>query len=182
MVQKLSRRRFLRRSLLLGAAPLFVASPARADHINEPHIPIKELDLRVYEYPDLANRIVVGDGSESRAWEKIRIEPVITFEKPYEGANVDPSEHFTVVVIVSRIRELTNPDGTTRPGAAIRDWDAKWKHQNRPPHGNNPYAVTASNSYLLQEHLYFWEVFASITGEESGILLEKTHRFRISEA
>lgn len=182
----MNRRDFLK---VGGLATGLVAVPtvALADHVTEPTIAIKGLDLQVYDYPDRTTMIVNPDGSEVRDWTKARIEGRLSFEKPngLNSDNANPSEHFDVVLRVDQVHQTFRADGTLKAETIKKDWGANWQHQNRPAHSNTSQqwdvanGLEGTNSYLLQDHLGIWQVFCRVKGLESLRVLEKTVRFRI---
>lgn len=169
----------MKRTLYIAAlvAALALASfPAIADHVSEPTLPIKQIvALNIYDYPNQVTKINNCDGSESRTWGSARIEPLLSFETPFPGANANPSEHFSVRITVSTVTQ------TARREIVRTDWDALWAHQNRGPHSVNAQdmEVTQSNTYNLQSHLGLWQVDVQIVGDVSLRVLNATCRFRI---
>lgn len=169
----------------LAAGLVTVPAVALADHVSEPTIAIKDLDLQVYNYPDRTTKIVIGDGSEVRDWNQARIEARLSFETLFQGANENPSEHFDVVLRVDQVLQSFRADGSLREETVKKDWGAQWQHQNRPAHSPGAQKWDAANgpggtnTYLLQDHLGIWQVFCRVTGDVSGRVLEKTVRFQI---
>jgi hypothetical protein len=167
-------------SVVCTGALILASIPAIADHVTEPTLPIEGLTLKIWDYPDSTTQIVNCDGSETRAWEKARIEGSLSFQRARAdgtSAGADPSEHFRVEIIVSTVTIKNNGDVTKR-----KDWDAEWRHQNREAHSNTPGRWTAvtSNTYGLQSHLGLWEVVVRVIGDESGVTLQQSCMFRVT--
>lgn len=169
----MNRRQFLQRGAAGAGVLMAVPAVALADHVSEPSLAIKSMTLNVYKYPDLSTRINNFDGSEVRTWEHARIEPLLSFEGT-KADNANPSEHFRVLVRVNQVVDVAR-------NITKKDWDADWRHQNRPPHSNTAqrWEVSQSNTYDLQSHQGMWEVFVQVVGDVSLRVLEQTCRFTI---
>lgn len=164
-------------AFVLGAL-LMMSIPAIADHVSEPTLPIAAVrSLDIYDYPNLVTRIGNCDGSETRTWDSARVELRISFEMPNgRSDNANPSEHFQVREVVSRVTEKANGDLSFR-----KDWDAMWSHQNRGPHTETAqrWEVVQSNTYFLQEHPGLWHIRFQVTGDISGRVLTAECLFRV---
>lgn len=161
----MNRRTFLKRGLVGGVGALAISTPAFANHLAEPTWPITGLRLRCYQYPFGADLPV--DGSGKFAFNALRIEPMLTYQRTARKDN--PSEHYTTRIEVLHGRLF---NGAFRASQPKTGWQDVWHHENVPPHfAGAEWEVVQANLYT--DRLGLWQVLCEITGEESGVVLKQ---------
>lgn len=151
---------------------LMATTPAIADHVNEPTLPITGMTIDIYQYPNRTETLLSAcDGSEKVTFNNLRVEPLISYTRDGNGG---ASEHWTLRIEVLP-GKLVN--GQFRATKTLGGSDTIWHHQNVPPHFTAPvYEATQWNTYMGV--VGYWRVFVQVTGEESGVVLTETCLFQ----
>ena len=142
--------------LLVGML-LALSVPAVATHIQEPTIPIEDMGVALFLYPDRSTKLAC-DGDDVWVHDRMRVRVMLGADTQ----RTSPSEHWD-----AEIKVFTAERGK---GEHIRyqlQWDTKWDHQNFGPHKKSSFAFRA-NLYHLERHIGLWEVRITVKGLESG--------------
>lgn len=153
----------------LASLLVLVAGPVIGDHVIEPTAPVTGMQLFLYKYTSPTTTLMRCDGTDRITFDQVRIEPRISVA-------AKPSEHYTVNIQVTFAESLSG-----RAAITFRQWGLTWSHQNVGPHTKGgsvekPWEVAQVNQWL-HGRLGFWTVNATVTGEESGAVFERSCTF-----